>query len=165
MWNAHKMLNSPTLHQGNKTDGQSRWSHCSLSHMSGGSKRYQVLSDMTEIKGHVFASDLQDDEKHLYFFPSTVDSFNSQFHFHERHQVAQTTQLKKKKKSSPPSFILRTVRSKDFLLKAKQVGFSPLYLQVKQTCTLYFHSTQSKWTETSSLCLVHAQTCKAAVPP
>ena len=80
------------------------------------------------------------------FFSSRVDSFNSQFCFHERHKVDQTTQLKKK---VHPSFLSENSQMKRIFLKAKQVDFSPLYLQVKQTCTLYFHWTQNKWTEAS----------------
>ena len=66
-----KQLNFHTLYLGSKTDGRSKLSHSSPSQLSQGSKHYQVLSDMTgKMKGRIFASDLQNDEKHLYFlFP------------------------------------------------------------------------------------------------
>lgn len=69
MQNTPEKLHFPILYLGPKTDGQSTLSHSSPSQLSRGSKRYQVLSDMTrKIKGHIFASDLQNDEKHLHFF-------------------------------------------------------------------------------------------------
>lgn len=80
-----------------------------------------------KIKGHIFASDLQNDEKHLlpfFFFSSRVESFNSQFCFHERHKVDQTTQLTKKKFT--PAFVPRTVRSKEFFWRQNRWVF-PLY--------------------------------------
>lgn len=124
------------LYLGPKTDGQPKLSHSSPFQWSQGSQCYQVLAAMIrKIKGHIFASDLQDDEKHLLlFFPSRVDSFNSQFCFHETQGRSDNSTGKKKKVH--PSFRSENSQMKRIFLKSKQVGFSALYLPVKTN--MYF---------------------------
>lgn len=94
----------------------------------------------------------------LFFFFSRVDSFNSQFCFHERRSVDQTIQLKKKKFT--PAFVLRTVRSKEFFWRQNRWVF-PLYTykwNKHVLCTFTEHRTSGqKW---ASLCFVNTHTCK-----
>lgn len=137
-------MNFHAMYLGPKTGGQSKWSHPSPpSQLSQGSKCYQVLPSMIrKIKGHIFDSDMQDDEKHhLHFFSSRLDSFDSQFCFHETQGRSDNPTGKKtrnKTKKLHPSFHSENSQMKRTFLKTKQVGFSALYSQVKQTCTLYF---------------------------
>lgn len=138
MQNTHEQLNFHTLYLGSKTDGRSKLRHSSPSQLSPGSKHYQVLSDMTrKMKGRIFASDLQNDESVFIFFFLKSRLFQLPILFSCEAQGRSDNPTKKKKVH--PSFRSENSQIKRIFLKAKQVGFSPLYLQVKQTCTLYFH--------------------------
>lgn len=93
------------------------------------------------------------------FFSSPVDSFNSQLCFHERHKVDQKTQLQKKKKVHS-SFVLRTVRSKEFFWRQNRWVF-PLYTykwNKHVLCTFTEHRASGQ--NQASLCLVNIHTRK-----
>lgn len=81
------------------------------------------------------------------FFPQeyTVSTLN--FVFREPQDISDNPM----EREFRPAFILtENCHIKRIFLKAKQVGFSLLYQQVKQTCTLHFYWTRKRWTELSS---------------
>lgn len=151
MHNVCEKLNFPVLYLGPKTDVQSKWSHSFPFQQSQGSKCYQVLSDMMrKMKGPIFVSDLQDDEKHLHFFPLTkffqlpiLSSWEAQDRSEDPIEKTQKTQ------KFTSAFVLRADRSKEFFWRQNRWVYLPFNSQVKQTCTLYFCWTQNKWTEPS----------------
>lgn len=135
--NIHEQLNFHLLYLVPKADGQSKLGHSTPSQLSQGSEHYQVLSDMTrKIKGPIFACDLLNDEKHLhFFFPQEQTLSTPHFVF-----MSGTRQIRNQlKEKVHPIFRSENSQIKRIFLKVKQVGFSPLQLEVRQTCTLYFH--------------------------